>query len=76
MRGGIMGWHVAVLGLDQHLAILVDENGAERMIAVGHGAAGDVEGTAQKMLVELGWALIRHAVHDRASLVRSCRLQI
>src|SRR6266849_9596921 len=76
MRGAIMGWHVAILGLDQHLAILVDENGAERMIAVGQSAAGDVERTAQKMLVEFGWAHIRHAVHGRASPVRSCRRQM
>src|SRR6059058_1475651 len=35
MRGAVMGRHIAVFGLDQHLAILVDEDGAERMIAVG-----------------------------------------
>ena len=48
MRG-----HVAVLGLDQHGAILADENGAEGMIAMGQRAAGDLERPAQEILVEL-----------------------
>jgi hypothetical protein len=34
MRGAVMGGHIAVLGLKQHLAALVDEDGAERMIAM------------------------------------------
>ena len=43
MRGAVTGGHIAVLGLDQYLTAPVDENGAERMIAVGHGAARDLE---------------------------------
>ena len=54
MRGAVMRRHVAVLGLDQHVAVPVDQDGAERMIAVGHGTAGDVERPAQEMLVEFG----------------------
>ena len=53
MRGAVMGGHVAVLGLDQHLAVPVDEDGAERMVAMRHGAARDLEGPAQEVLVEL-----------------------
>ena len=51
MRGAVMGGHIAVLGLDQHLAVCVDENGAEGMIAVGHGAARDLERLPQEMRV-------------------------
>src|ERR1700682_1484213 len=65
MSGAIMRRHVAVLGLDEHVAILVNENGAEGMIAVGQGAAGDIERSAQKMLVELGRTHIRKAFHGR-----------
>ena len=52
MRGAVMGGHVAVLGLEQHLAILIDQNGAERMIAMCHGTAGDLERAPQEMRVE------------------------
>ena len=51
MRGAVMGGHVAVLGLDQHLAIGIDQNGAEGMVAVGHGAARDLERPPQEMRV-------------------------
>ena len=56
MRGAVMGGHVAVLDLDQHRAALVDEQGAEGMIAMGHGAAGDVERSPQEMRVAFQWA--------------------
>src|ERR1700687_1828412 len=69
MSGAIMGRHVAVFDLDQHVAISVDQNGAEGMIAVGQGAARDFERPAQKMLVEFGRTHIRNAVHGC-----SCRL--
>jgi hypothetical protein len=39
----VAGGHVAVLGLDQHVAIPIDEDSAERVIAVGQSAAGDLE---------------------------------
>ena len=45
--------HVAVLGLDQNVAVPIDEDSTKRMIAVGQRAAGDLERPAQKMLVEL-----------------------
>ena len=63
MGGAVMGGHVAVLGLDQHLAIPIDQNGAEGMIAMGDGAAGDVERPAQKMLVKFRPAQTRNVVH-------------
>ena len=53
MRGTVMGGHIAVLSLDQYLTARVNENGAERMIAVGHGAAGDLERSPQEMRVAL-----------------------
>jgi hypothetical protein len=56
MCGAVMRRHVAVLGLDQHVAVLIDENRAEGMIAMGDGAARDIERAAQKMFVELGRA--------------------
>src|ERR1700730_571789 len=62
----VMRRHLAVLGLDQHVAILIDENGAEGMVAVGQGAAGDLERPAQKMLIEFGRPHIRNAVHGRS----------
>jgi hypothetical protein len=43
--------HVAVLGLHQNAPILIDENGAERMIAVVCGAARYLERLTQKMLI-------------------------
>ena len=43
--------HVAVLGLDQYAVILIDEKGAEWMIAMPCGAASDLERHAQKMPV-------------------------
>ena len=70
MRGAVMVGHVAVLGLDQNVVVLIDKDGAERMIAVAGGAAGDIERPAQKMFVEFGSAQIRN-VHDR-----SCRSRI
>jgi hypothetical protein len=51
MRGAVMGRHVAVLDLDQHGAAPVDEQGAERVIAMGHAAAGDVERSPQEVHV-------------------------
>jgi hypothetical protein len=43
MSGAVMRRHVAVFGLDQHVAMLIDKNGAEGMVAVGQGAASDIE---------------------------------
>jgi len=48
MRGAVMRGHVAVLDLDQHGAIGIDQQRAKGMVAVGDGAAGDVERPAQK----------------------------
>src|SRR6266404_3693383 len=67
MRGAVMVRHVAVLGLDQHVAILVDENGGEGMIAVGQGTASDVERTPQEMLIKFRRTHVRNAVHGRPS---------
>ncbi len=53
MRGSVMPWHVTVLRLEQHVAMPIDQNGAEGMIAAIDGAAGDVERSPQKMFVEL-----------------------
>src|SRR4051812_38333085 len=71
MRGPVMRRHVAVFGFDEHVAIVIDENRAEGMIAMAERAAGDFERPAQKMLVEFGRTHRRNAVHDR-----SCRLSI
>jgi hypothetical protein len=38
------------------------------MIAVGQSAAGDVERTAQKMLINFGRTHVLNAAHGRASL--------
>ena len=54
MRGAVLRGHVAVRGLDQHLAIGADQDGPERMIAVRRRAARDIEGAAEKMLVAPG----------------------
>ena len=51
MRGAVTRGHVAVLGFDQHVAVLIDENGAEGMVAVADGAAGDLERSAQEKFV-------------------------
>src|SRR5438309_7106454 len=55
--------HVAVLGLDQHGAIRIHENGAEGMVAMGQRSAGDFERPAQEILVELRCTHIRKVVH-------------
>src|ERR1700761_9523218 len=68
MGGPIMRRHVAVLDFDQHVAVLIYQKCAERMIAVGDGAAGDIERPAQEMFVKFG------RVHDRSCGSRtSCR---
>ena len=53
--------HVASLGriavalLHQHLSVGTDQDGAERMVTAGAGAAGDIEGAAQEQrVVEIG----------------------
>ncbi len=43
MRGAVMRRHVAVLGFEQNVAVRIDQNRAERMVAMGDGAPGDVE---------------------------------
>jgi hypothetical protein len=63
MRGAVTRWHVAILGLDQHGAVSTDQNGAERVIAAGYRAAGDLERAAQKMRVTLRRAEIRDVAH-------------
>src|ERR1700753_27380 len=63
--------HVAVLGLDQHVAMRIDQDGAERMIAVGHCAAGDLEGPAQKMRVIRARNGIGHVINEYPAMCRS-----
>ena len=70
MRGPVMGGHVAVLGLDQHVMVLIDENGAEWMIAMGHGAAGDFERPAQKKFVEFRSTQIGYIGHQCPAMCR------
>ena len=53
MRRAVMGGHIAVLGLDQYLMARINENGAEGMVAVGHGTARDLERPPQEMRVAL-----------------------
>ena len=53
MRGAVMEGHVAVLGFEQHLPVLGDQDSAEGMIAVRRGAAGHLKGSPQEMRVEL-----------------------
>jgi hypothetical protein len=65
MRGAVMIRHIAVLGLDQHVAIRIDQNGTERMVAVGQGAAGDLERPAQKMFVDFGDGHFQTLTHFR-----------
>jgi len=65
MRGAVMIRHVAILGLDQHVAIGIDQNGAERMVAVGRGAAGDLERPPQKMFVDFGDRHFQTLTHFR-----------
>jgi hypothetical protein len=54
VRGAVTGGHIAVLGLDQHVAVPIDENGGEWVVAVADGAAGDVERSPQEKFVEPG----------------------
>jgi hypothetical protein len=54
MRGAVVIGHKAVLGLDQQVTLVVEMDGAEGVVAMAHGAARDLEGSAQKSLVKLG----------------------
>ena len=47
------GRHIAVLGFEQHLPVLGDQDSAERMIAVRRRTAGHLKGSPQEMRVEL-----------------------
>ena len=62
MRSAVVVGHVAVLGLDQHLAIGIDDDAAERMVAMGERAARDREGQAEEVLVALGSAAHRSSL--------------
>ena len=48
--------------------MLIDEDGAERMIAVGQGAAGDLERAAQKMRIILARDGIGNFTPERPAL--------
>jgi hypothetical protein len=50
---------VAVLGFDQHLAVRIDDDAAEGMVAMGEGTAGDRKGQTQKVLVAFVCAVHR-----------------
>src|ERR1700730_9275673 len=43
VRGAVTRRHVTVLGFDQDVAVVIDQDGAERMVAMADGAPGDVE---------------------------------
>ena len=46
---------IAVALLHQHPSVGTDQDGAERMVAVGAGAARDIEGAAQEQrVIEIG----------------------
>ncbi len=55
--------HVAVLGLDQHVAVLIDQDGAKGVVAMGERTAGNLERPAQKMFIEFAWAKAFDAAH-------------
>src|SRR6202011_4767093 len=54
MGSPVMRRHVAVFGLDQNVTVLIDQDRAKRMIAMGHGAARNIERAAHKMFVGFG----------------------
>lgn len=62
MRGAVVIRHVTVLCLDQHFAFSIDDDAAERMVAVGEGTAGDRKGKAEEVLVALGPAAHRSSL--------------
>ena len=70
MRGPVMRRHVAVLGLDQDGTVLIDQHGAERMVAVGKRAAGDVERSAQEILIKFDGAEMRNIAHQCPAMCR------
>ncbi len=64
MSGAVVGGHIPVLDFDQHLLLRIDENGPEGMIAMGEGAPGDVEATAQELLVKPLLCELRRRAHQ------------
>src|ERR1700760_4952436 len=66
MGGAVMIRHETVFGFDQDMAGLVDQHGAERMIAMADRAACHRERAAQEMRVTLRCAQFRMAVHWRS----------
>src|SRR3981081_288059 len=66
MSGRVMRGHIAVLDLDQNLAVRINQDGAEGMVAAGQGAASDLERAAQKMFVPFRSAHIQKGVHLRS----------
>ncbi|MGY3468950.1 hypothetical protein ACVW0I_005821 [Bradyrhizobium sp. LM6.11] len=62
MRGAIVIRHVAVLGLDQHPAVGIDDDATEGMVAMGEGTAGDRKRKAEEVFVALGCAAHRSSL--------------
>src|SRR5580704_12165868 len=73
MGGPVMRRHVTVLDFDQNIAVRIDKDRAERMVAVGDGAAGDIERAAQKMFVEFRGRHIKALAGSVASSFETAR---
>ena len=52
--GAVMRRHVAVLGFDQDAALAIDQDGAERVVAVAGRAARRLERAAQRKIISSG----------------------
>src|SRR5882757_11371235 len=64
MRRAVMARHVAVFGFEEQVAIVVNQDGAEGMVAVSARTAGHFERAAQEMVVAFGRLEIRIIAHQ------------
>src|SRR6185437_14353567 len=60
--------HVTVFGLDQDVAAGIDQDRAERMVAVRHRAPRDIERATQEFFIEPGLIRFWMWIHDRSAV--------